>query len=333
PAPAPAPALVPHPTRQPELVSKVFSTGYSAVNLPYISNESLHSTLSTVLDGSQGVLDSDGQMHFTSTRLGAWAKGFGGFGRSSGSNVSDYGGVTGYGAAITRHFTLGIALSGSGTDTGSVYQQAHGHAFGGYTYGIYTAGHLRISGDMGAGTLALDTNRRLLPTNLTASASANGWFLGTGVQFQYLVPIDNAFVIPYAKFTYLHTALGALDEQGAGLLNLQTAAMRTNIGNFTGGLRTGIDLRAGGLTWIPWVELGGAANAGTLHLNVLQQVGLAGQNQNLARTLVAPAGAFATGAGLTLQGKGPWVAKLAYEGQFAGDTHFNSFDLIARYRW
>jgi hypothetical protein len=77
--------------------------------------------------------------------------------------------------------------------------------------------------------------------------------------------------------------------------------------------------------------LGGAANVGTLHLNVLQQTRYLGDN--LTRTLVAPAGALDIGVGLTLQGKGPWVAKLAYEGQFAGDTHFNSFDLIARYRW
>jgi hypothetical protein len=123
---------------------------------------------------------------------------------------------------------------------------ALGHAFGGYTYGIYTAGHLRISGDLGAGTLTLDTNRYLLPTNLVASASTSGWFLGTGLQLQYLIPIDNAFVIPFATAIYTHTSQGALDEQGAGLLDLKTAATRTSIGNFTGGyVRALICMREG----------------------------------------------------------------------------------------
>ena len=34
-----------------------------------------------------------------------------------------------------------------------------------------------------------------------------------------------------------------------------------------------------------------------------------------------------------LNGQGPWTAKLAYQGQFAGNTHYSTFDLIANYRW
>ena len=325
--------MVPYPTNEPQLVSKDFNTGYSAVNAPYINNQSLHVALNTVLDGSQGVLAADGKMHFTSTRLGTWAKGFGGFGRSNGDNVSDYGGVLGYGARAGRHWVLGVALSGSGTDTSSAYQRVNGHSFGGFAYGIYTHGHLRISGDLGGGVLTADSARDLLPTSLVANGSTQGIFLGTGIQMQYLVPLDHAFLIPYGRMTYLHTALSAYTEHGAGLLDLQLGREATNIGDLTLGLRAGVDLHAQGLTWVPWVSAGGSANVGTLHLNVLQKVGLAGANENIARTLVAPAGAFDPGLGLTVQGHGPWIAKFAWQGQYAGNTHYNTFDLIARYQW
>ncbi len=54
---------------------------------------------------------------------------------------------------------------------------------------------------------------------------------------------------------------------------------------------------------------------------------------NLAGTQVAPVGSFDAGAGLTVKGTGPWAVKLAYGGQFAGNIHYNTFGLLANYRW
>jgi uncharacterized protein YhjY with autotransporter beta-barrel domain len=303
------------------------------VNNVLVQNQSLQTVLGIVLDGSQGVGEG-ASMHFTASRAGNWAKGFGGFGRANGDSIESYGGVAGYGQAIQPNLVLGAAFSGTGTSTSNVYQNAAGRSFGLYGYGIYTEGHLRLSGDLGGGYLSLDTHRNLYPTGLTADGSTNGWFLGMGAQAQYLIPMGRAFLIPYGRVRYLHTDLGAFTEHGAGLLDLTTAAVRTNIGSFTGGLRTGMDLRAaGGLSIIPWAEVGGTGNVGDTHIAVQQTLlGLNGAT-NMANALVASSGVLDTGAGLTLKEKGSWTAKFAYNGQFAADTHLNTFSVLVNYRW
>jgi hypothetical protein len=320
PAPAPAPGLA-------------FTTGDAAVNNETTTQLSLSNALGTVLDGSQALPGRHVSLHFTATRIGSWAKGFGGFGRSNGNNIQDFGGVVGYGSNITRHLTLGAAFSGLGTSTQSPYETASGKSFGIYGYGIYTQNHLRISGTIGAGYLDLNTHRNLYPTTLQAYGSTNGWFLGTGIQAQYLIPLGQAFLIPYGRLSYLHTTTNAFTEHGAGLLDLTIGTMHTNIVSLTGGMRAGVDLRSGPITWVPWAEVGGTGNAGNRHSAVLQTLlGLGGET-NVARSLVTPAGSLDVGAGLTVHGTGPWTIKIAYQGQFAGNIHYNTFGLLANYRW
>jgi hypothetical protein len=94
-----------------------------------------------------------------------------------------------------------------------------------------------------------------------------------------------------------------------------------------------VDLRSGPITWVPWAEVGGTGNAGNRHSAVLQTLLGLGGTTNVARSLVTPAGSLDVGAGLTVHSTGPWTIKIAYQGQFAGDTHLNSFDLVGNYLW
>ncbi|MEY2336106.1 autotransporter outer membrane beta-barrel domain-containing protein, partial [Acidithiobacillus ferrianus] len=292
-----------------------FNSGKAVPDNAYIVNQSLLGAMTRVFSAHKGV----------------WAQGIGGFGRANGASVADYGGVMGDGAAITSHLILGAAFSGLGTQTSTGYQQADGRSFGFYGYGIYTQGHLRVSGALGTGYLSLNEQRELRPTPAIASGSSNGWFFATGTQARYLIPLSKAaFLMPYGDMSYLHTGTNAFTEQGAGNLDIAYAGQSTDLGIFTGGLRAGTDLRGGHLTWTPWVEVGGTGYAGNRRMNALENIGT---NINLVSSRVAPADGLDTGAGVTLKGHGPWTAKVAYVGQFAGDTHFNTFDLTANYRW
>ncbi|MBE7564380.1 autotransporter-associated beta strand repeat-containing protein [Acidithiobacillus sp. HP-6] len=305
-----------------------YNSGSGVADNLYGVNESLQSAMGSVMDGSQGVGGSSPT--FTATHVGSWAKGLGGFGRANGADVMDYGGVAGYGKAITHHLVLGAAFSGMGTQTRTQQQAVSGKSFGLYGYGIYAHGALRISGTLGTGLLSASSNRNLDPTGMSASGSTSGWFFGSGVQAQYLVPLGQTFLMPYVSATYLHAHLNPFAEQGAGLLNLSYSGQTANLGTFTGGLRAGTDIKASGLTWIPWVEVGGTGTAGNRHNANIETLGLTTSTEI---GQIAPADSLDTGAGLTIKGKGPWTAKVAYVGQFAGNTHFNTFDLTANYRW
>ncbi|MHB1780885.1 autotransporter family protein, partial [Acidithiobacillus sp.] len=305
-----------------------YNSGNGVADNLYGVNESLQSDMGSVMDGSQGVGGSSPT--FTATHVGSWAKGLGGFGRANGADVMDYGGVAGYGKAITHHLVLGAAFSGMGTQTRTQQQGVSGKSFGLYGYGIYTHGALRVSGTLGTGILSANSNRNLDPTGMSASGSTTGWFFGSGVQAQYLVPLGQTFLMPYVSATYLHAHLNPFAEQGAGPLNLAYSGQTANLGTFTGGLRAGADIRASGLTWIPWVEVGGTGTAGNRQNANIETLGLTSTTEI---GQIAPADSLDTGAGLALKGKGPWTAKVAYVGQFAGDSHFNTFDLIANYRW
>ncbi|PKY10458.1 hypothetical protein B1757_10215 [Acidithiobacillus marinus] len=303
------------------------------VDSDYINTASGFTAINSLMDGAEQVGTQGAQ--FTNSRDGSWAKGFGGFGRANGASVEDYGGIAGYGATVhahlQSHLVLGAAFVGSGTGTRSSQQRVDGQSFGGFGYALDTAGHLRVSATLGAGYLHQDSTRYLYPSNVIASGHTSGWYAGLGVQGQYLIPLGQAFLTPYGRISYLHTHLNGFAEHGAGMLDIQYGGLSTSVAAFSGGLRMGYDLRTAGMTVIPWVSVGGTGYAGTLHVTQAETVGLLNSYE---RALVAPNGALNTDAGLTLTGRlAPWTMKVAYDGQFAGDTHLNTFDLLATYRW
>lgn len=298
----------------------------------------MEDSVDSLLDGAAQVTGTNGP-RFTDSRIGSWGKGFGGFGRVNGASMENYGGIAGYGTAINRHLVMGAALVGSGASTRTSPQQVNDNSFGGFAYAIDTEGRFRLSATLGAGYLHQNSTRNLYTPQQqvfeTAVGSSNGWYLGLGVQGQYLIPLGQNFLMPYGLISYVHTALGGFSEQGANQLanlNITYGGLSTNVAAFSGGIRAGTDIALGSMTLIPWVSVGGTGYAGTLNVAQRMRVGLLSSSE---QAMVAPNGALDTGAGLTLRGSrhDPWTAKVAYNGQFSGNTHFNTFDLLANYRW
>ncbi|MGC9239883.1 MAG: autotransporter outer membrane beta-barrel domain-containing protein, partial [Acidithiobacillus sp.] len=318
--------------------AKLFSSGRGVAASTSIVNAGAEEVTGSLLDSAGQVAGADGP-RFTDSRIGTWGKGFGGFGRANGASVENYGGLAGYGSAIHRHLVLGFALSGFGASTRTNPQQVNDQSVGGGLYAIDTQGNLRLSASLDGGYLHQNSLRDLYtPQNQrleTAAGSSDGWYLGVGVQGQYLIPVGANFLMPYGRIQYAHTHLSGFAEHGANYianLNIAYGSLNTSVAAFTGGLRAGTDMGLGGMTLIPWVSVGGTGYAGTLHVLQSETVGLL---SSTAGALVAPDAALDAGAGLTLRGSrgNPWAVKVAYHGQFGGDTHLNSFDLLANYRW
>ncbi len=296
---------------------KVFSTDYAAVNTTANDETAVSkmtgSLLSASLDGSNGILTRNGTVQLSSLHRGAWGKAFGGFGNHNGFGTNNYGIVAGYGWRLTPRLIGGLSFNGGSANVNSYYQTANSKFFGPYLYGIYTHHHFRVSADFGGGFIQNSSERHLYPTNLTAHGTGTGWYLGTGVQMQYLIPLRSHFwVIPYGKMYYNHISEGTMTEYGAGLLDVTNAPTATNIFTFAAG---------------------DTANAGSLHDTVLQTTQYLGSNQ--AAFDVAPANTFDGGAGILIKGThhAPWAVRFTYQGNWGHRYRNNEFALTAQYHW
>lgn len=328
-------ATSPTPTPVPSDLSdyRLFSSGRGVSDSLFITNASGLMALNTLMDGAGKTGSST--VGFTNSRQGPWGKVFGGFGQANQADMKHYGAVAGYGVAIhsnlAAQMVVGGAVVGASTKTTTDQQTVNGQSFGGFGYAIATEGNLRISATTGAGGLQQNSTRYLYPSTVQASGQTHGWYAGLGVQGQYLIPMDQAFLVPYGRLNYLHTQLNGFAEQGAGNLNIQYGDLSTNLAAMSAGLRLGYGIDISGYKVIPWVSVGGTGYAGDRQVTQAQTVGLLNSQQT---AVVAPGGALNADAGISFLGlSSPWTVKLNYRGQFAHGAHLNTFEVLANYRW
>ncbi|WP_423856027.1 autotransporter-associated beta strand repeat-containing protein [Acidithiobacillus montserratensis] len=292
-----------------------FLTGAGMASSNYITNRSLFSAMNGIAAAAQ---------------RGAWVQGLGSFGRANAASVSDYGGIAGYGKSINRHWIIGAAFSGLGTQTGTHFDNVDSHSFGGYGYSIYRQGSWRVDGVLGAGYLALNSSRRLLPSDLVASGNSSGWFADASAKAQYRQNFGPAFISPYVEAGFVHTMVDGYQEQGAGILDIHYAHLLTNIGVLGTGLKAGYHFQAHSARIIPWISVGGSGYLGNRYATNLETIGLTNAME-VAR--IAPGGALNTGIGLTVKGRKNWAMHVEYQGQFARDMHLNTFYIEGDYLW
>lgn len=142
----------------------------------------------------------------------------------------------------------------------------------------------------------------------------------------------NTFIEPYAGAAYLHSHTQAFEESGAGILNLDYAARTSNLGRFTAGLKSGMNLTTPKQTQFkPWISMGAAVYSGDT--STTQNLTLGVLNQPMSAR-GAPSTALTTGAGLSLQSSsGNWRATLGFAGEYSDHSHYNEANLKVRYHW
>ncbi len=294
-------------------------------------------TLNTLMDGAGKIDAQTGAQPagFTNSRQGPWGKGFGGFGQANRADMKHHGAVAGYGVAIHSNLAdqmvVGGAVVGASTKTTTDQQTVNGQSFGGFGYAIATEGNLRISATAGAGGLQQDSTRYLYPSPVRATGQTHGWYVGLGIQGQYLIPMNQAFIVPFGRLSYLHTQFNGFAEQGAGSLDIQYGDVSTNLTTASAGVRLGYGIDWVNFKIIPWISVGGTGYAGDRQVTQAQTVGLL---NSLQTAVAAPGGALNTDAGISFLGRNsPWTVKLNYRGQFAHGAHLNTFEVLANYRW
>ncbi|MBD3815824.1 MAG: autotransporter domain-containing protein, partial [Halothiobacillus sp.] len=301
-----------------------YTTANAAVAQPWITQHSLLSVGDTL---------ADAPTHDRISGRHVWLRALKGQGGANAASVDQNGIVLGATTDMSDHWSAGVAFAQTRTQTQTRYQSVQGRGLGLYALGEFNQGPWRIDTSVGGGRLTQDGTRYLHPTGLVASGDTHGWYGSAALTARYHHALGKAaFIEPYAGAAYVHSHMKAFAESGAGVLNLDYAALNNNLGRLKAGLKGGLNLlTAKGIDVKPWVSVGVNAYVGDtdarqdLTLGVLDQTLSA---QGASRT------ALATGAGVTVQSPGNrWHTTLAYEGQHSHDSHFNSVQLKVSYRW
>ncbi len=145
---------------------------------------------------------------------------------------------------------------------------------------------------------------------------------------QYTFGGPRAFVTPYASGEYVHTGLGNATETGAGMFNLTYGTMRTDLGQFGAGVRTGFAMNTRFGTLTPWVQVGGLGTVGNTKAGTVETLGLLTAQETAT---AASQGAVTAGAGVALIGHGPWRVSAQWGGQYGGGTTAENFELQGHY--
>jgi hypothetical protein len=173
-----------------------------------------------------------------------------------------------------------------------------------------------------------DSTSRFLASVGTGKSASNGYFADTGARLQYSFGGPRGFVSPYISGEYLHTSLGQSSETGVGMYNLSYGAMRTDLGQFGAGVKTGVSINTRFGTLAPWVEAGGLGTVGNTKAGTIETLGLLTAGETAT---VAPQGAVTAGAGVDLTGRGPWGVSAQWGGQYGSGTTVENFALEGHY--
>lgn len=296
----------------------------------FVQNQSLFGVLSAPYTGTVPTTNGSEQ--------GYWMRGIGSFGHDDGFDYNYKGFVLGRGFAVNSNLTVGLGLSNVYTNTsGENSSHVNGTSVGGEVYAAYTQQGWAFIGTAAAGYLS-DKGNRNLPGVGTGKFSPDGAYEGVSGRAQYtLQEENNAFIVPYAQLSYVHTNLGSSTERfeqqesDTGLLSYHYSSLTSSVAQGEAGVDVGMNklTRHGMLTG--WVGLAGLGSLGNKNSGLSETMGLDTYRVN---GRVASRGAFAPSVGLQLAGvNAPWSVAADWSGRFASNSAGQSFMLQGNYKW
>ncbi|MBB6183258.1 autotransporter-associated beta strand repeat-containing protein [Oleiagrimonas soli] len=258
-------------------------------------------------------------------RNGAWGQYVAGWGGlSQGSRYTQNGGAVGVGRSVNGKLVLGLAIAGGTTTTTLSPMQVRAKPLGGFVYGIWREGGLRLAGSVGFGHLQQRSRRHLNGMGVQI-ASSTGRYDGFALRGDYSATVGAMQLSPYIGFDYVKGQYGASQEHGLPLLALNYSKTSQHLSHYQAGLRVGTS----STTWKPWVQLGMEGWGGDRSVTVTESLG-GYQKQVTSNAL--PRTALSGGVGVDWH-DGPWGATLAWHSAWASNYHGNSGMLQILYRW
>lgn len=296
----------------------------------FVQNQSLFGVLSAPYTGTVPTANGSEQ--------GYWMRGIGSFGHDDGFDYNYKGFVLGRGFAVNPNLTVGLGLSNVYTNTtGENSSHVNGTSVGGEVYAAYTQQGWALIGTAAAGYLS-DKGNRNLPGVGTGKFSPDGAYEGVSGRAQYtLQEENNAFIVPYAQLSYVHTNLGsstehfAQQESETGLLSYHYSGLHSSVAQGEAGVDVGMNKLTTHGMFTGWVGLAGLGSLGNKNAGLSETMGLDTYRVN---GRVASRGAFAPSIGLQLAGvNAPWSVAADWAGRFASNSAGQSFMLQGNYKW
>lgn len=296
----------------------------------FVQNQSLFDVLSAPYTGTVPTAND--------AENGYWMRGLGSFGHDDGFDYNYKGFVLGRGFAVNPNLTVGLGLSNVYTNTtGENSSHINGISVGGELYAAYTQQAFKLVGTAAAGYLS-DKGSRNLPGVGTGKFSPDGAYEGVSGRAQYtLQENDNAFVIPFAQISYVHTNLGsatesfAQQESAQGLLSYRYGSLSTSVAQAEAGIDVGFNRLTTHGMFTGWAGLAGLGSVGSKNASLSETMGLDTYNVS---GRVASGGAFAPSVGMQLAGVNqPWAIAADWSGRFASNSAGQAFMLQGNYKW
>lgn len=251
--------------------------------------------------------------------LGSWG------GMGQGSHYAIHGVAAGVGVPVTDRFVLGVAVSGGTTTTTQGATRVHAKPVGGFIYGVWREGRLRIAGSFGAGWLKQDTRRTLSSLGVTQESNSHGHYSGFALRADYTAKLGWVDLSPYAGFDAVYGRYGAAQEQGMIVLALHYGRISQHLSHYQAGVR----VSGSGHRWQPWVQAGVEGWGNKRAITVTERLG---DYSKQVTSSPLPSSALSSGAGLDWHA-GNWDTTLSWHGAWGNNYHGNSGTLQVRYRW
>ncbi|MGY3620258.1 autotransporter outer membrane beta-barrel domain-containing protein [Bradyrhizobium sp. USDA 10063] len=146
----------------------------------------------------------------------------------------------------------GYERSSIGTDTSS----ANGDVFHGGAALKYIRDNWLVAGSVSGSLARYDTSRYGIPTAGTATAHADTSTLDLRLRFAYAFGTPALYVKPLVDFDAVGLWRGAINESGAGALNLHVQSQNDWLASAAPAVEIGTQWQQGGYTWRPYVRAG-----------------------------------------------------------------------------
>jgi outer membrane autotransporter protein len=175
---------------------------------------------------------------------------------SIGFTESAAGLAAGMQGAIAPNWYLDAGFGYQRSDIDTDSSSARGNVFHGGAALKYIHDHWLIAGSVSGSVARYDTSRFDIPTAGTATANADTTTLDARLRFAYAFGTSAFYVKPLVDFDAIGLWRGAINENGAGALNLQVQSETEWLASVAPAVEFGSEWRHGDAVWRPFVHAG-----------------------------------------------------------------------------
>jgi len=176
--------------------------------------------------------------------------GFAGFNEKAGGLT---GGVQG---ALAPNWYLDVGLGYERSSIGGDFFSANGDIFRGGAALKYIRDRWLVAGSVSGSVARYDTSRYGIPIGGTATANADTTTLDLRLRFAYAFGNETFYVKPLVDFDAVGLWRGAINENGAGALNLQVQSQNDWLASAAPAVEFGNQWQTGHDIWRPYVRAG-----------------------------------------------------------------------------